>query len=66
MSARRRIRARVLFAHWSVDAAHTSCEFGANVAAVVTKTLQSRMSDPPSVVVLVGVPSPKTPVESMT
>jgi hypothetical protein len=44
-----------------VDAAHTSCEFGANVAALVTKTLQPRMNNPPSVVVLVGVPSPKTP-----
>lgn len=49
------------FAHWRVDAAHTSCEFGANVAALVTKTLQPRMNNPPSVVVLVGVPSPKTP-----
>lgn len=48
------------FSHWTVDPQHTSCEFGANVAALVTKTLQPRMSKPPPLFVLVGVPSPKT------
>ncbi len=43
-----------------MDPQHTSCEFGANVAALVTKTLQPRMSKPPPLFVLVGVPSPKT------
>ena len=50
----------VPFTRWTVDKLTTSCEFGANVAALVTKTLQPRMSKPPPLFVLVGVPSPKT------